>query len=104
MASPDWVVLGSPSTDPRGRFVIYASTHLGAGELRKRVDETYYDDFRLASRWVTHELLVTMNDYVLVFGDSYGDCWQKLVQFWSPETGSTTLEIEGGNRAELGED
>jgi hypothetical protein len=64
--------------------VIYASTKLTHGELNHRLIEEYDDDFRLRSRDQWHELFIKMNQYVIVFGDSYAECWQRLQQVWSP--------------------
>lgn len=99
--SPDWVVLGSPSRDPQGRFVLYASRDLrDPSTFDTKTIAEYNDDWTLRSYDTWNEIHLKMGTVYMVFGDSYGECWQRLFQVWSPETGPTQ-QPELSNRREI---
>lgn len=98
-SAPDWVVIGSPSRDPHGRFVVYASTDLSEGELRRQVAVEYDNFDRVQSKESWTEVFIRMNQFVIVFGGSYAECWRTLADVWSPEGPPTppTPQIEAGH-------
>jgi hypothetical protein len=98
--SPDWVVLGTESgrEDDGFRYMVMASSTLTRAEVEAEMDHIRaYDDWGYADRWIqgptSYLLTVQMGSIVVVFGDSYQECFTRLFRDWAPDEKSAAGAI-----------
>jgi hypothetical protein len=89
---PAWVMFGVELPD---RVCLYASRTLTRAELEARAEEDNWDIFlnRRILPPVEYELHATFDDFVVIFGDTWADCFNNLQNHWSPPSPKPARQI-----------
>jgi hypothetical protein len=100
---PDWVMVGAPHGE---QVALYASKELTRAQLVTEMVKapTYADLFgpMLVPPRYEHTVSVVMLTYVVMVGNTYGDCLAGLMRIWSPDPDAAEiapmLQLPGGGR------
>jgi hypothetical protein len=89
---PAWVMFGVELPD---RVCLYASRTLTQAELELKVEDNWY----IFSDWWSfpprneYELHATFDDFVVITGDTWADCFNDLQNHWSPSSPKPARQI-----------